>query len=209
MVEQQLALSGEYGLAYWQEFAAFIGGFAEAHRGSLTAGIAIMRLAIDRMSALGARVGVPYLLCTLAEAQLEAGHLDPARAALSDASRLATRSGNALYAAEARRLQGLLARAGHGGPTGRRAARPHLEAALRIARAQGTRALELRAATSLARLRAEDGDARGALQVLAPVRESFVDGSETLDLARADELLSSLRDPHPLAERVRVGTHDA
>jgi DNA-binding winged helix-turn-helix (wHTH) protein len=192
LVERQLALSQDYGLTYWRQWADFIAGAVMTRQGRLTDGIAVMRQAIDEMQASGGKVGVPCLLCLLAEAQLTAGQFGAARVAVAHASELITANGNALYAAEARRLEGLLARAEDDGRIGREVARRTLEAALEIAQQQGARALELRAAISLSRLTAADGDLRHALDVLVPVRAGFGDGFDTEDLTRADDLLRSL-----------------
>jgi hypothetical protein len=153
----------------------------------------VVSAAIDGMHATGSKVGIQHLHCVVAEAQLAAGRVADARASLAAASAHMAQ-GDALYAPEIRRLEGLAARAEDDGPGGRAAARRSFGAAIDIARAQGARALELRAAMNLARLIADDGDARRALEALAPLRGRFVDGSDTEDLRRADELMRELRE---------------
>ena len=64
--------------------------------------------------------------------------------------------------------------------------------ALAIAREQGTRGYELRAATSLARLWREQGRRTEARDLLAPVYAAFTEGFDTPDLKDAAELLSKL-----------------
>ena len=61
-----------------------------------------------------------------------------------------------------------------------------------IARDQSSRALELRAATSLARLWAEAGDRQKALDLLAPIYGWFSEGFDTVDLMRAQALLNEI-----------------
>ena len=64
--------------------------------------------------------------------------------------------------------------------------------ALTIAREQGTRGYELRAATSLARLwreRGRSGEARG---LLAPIYGWFTEGFDTADLKDAKAVLEEL-----------------
>jgi predicted ATPase/DNA-binding winged helix-turn-helix (wHTH) protein len=192
LAAQQLALALEYGLAYWRQLAEFIAGATLAQEGRVADGISAMRRAIDDMQGSGGRVGVPYLLCILGEAHLSAGQTVPANDAVVAASALIASSGNALYAAEALRLQALVARAADDSPLSRETARRGLRTAIDVARNQGARALELRAATCLARDLDDGGDPQGALQVLAPVRAAFADGPETADLRRADGLLASL-----------------
>ena len=67
-----------------------------------------------------------------------------------------------------------------------------LRTALAIAREQGTRGYELRAATSLARLWGEQGRRAEGRDLLAPVYGSFTEGFETADLRVAKALLDEL-----------------
>ena len=64
--------------------------------------------------------------------------------------------------------------------------------ALAIAREQGTRGYELRAATSLARLWREQGRRSEARDLLAPVYGLFTEGFNTADLEEAKMLLNEL-----------------
>jgi predicted ATPase len=65
--------------------------------------------------------------------------------------------------------------------------------ALAIARDQSARMWELRAAVSLARLRAEEGKRTEARDLLAPVYGWFTEGFDTADLKDAKALLEELR----------------
>jgi predicted ATPase len=64
--------------------------------------------------------------------------------------------------------------------------------ALAIAREQGTRGYELRAATSLARLWLKQGRRGEARELLAPLYGSFTEGFDTADLKDAAKLLDEL-----------------
>jgi len=64
--------------------------------------------------------------------------------------------------------------------------------ALAIAREQGTRGYELRAATSLARLWSKQGRQGEARDLLAPLYGWFTEGFDTADLKDAAKLLSEL-----------------
>jgi predicted ATPase len=72
-------------------------------------------------------------------------------------------------------------------------ARAEFEKALNIASRQGSRSLELRAATSLARLRTQQGFSDEALAFLAPIYDWFTEGFDTHDLREAKTLLDRLR----------------
>jgi predicted ATPase len=66
------------------------------------------------------------------------------------------------------------------------------ERALAIARTQGAKSWELRAAMSLARLWRDQGRRRKAHDLLAPVYAWFTEGFDTLDLREAKALLDDL-----------------
>ncbi len=67
-----------------------------------------------------------------------------------------------------------------------------LKRSLAISRRQRAKALELRAATSLARLCADQGRETEAKDLLVPVLGAFQPGTESLDLKAAGRLLESL-----------------
>jgi predicted ATPase len=65
--------------------------------------------------------------------------------------------------------------------------------ALDWARRQGVLTLELRAATSLARLLRDQGRSADAVALLMPVYDRFTEGFDTADLKAAKALLDELR----------------
>ena len=109
---------------------------------------------------------------------------------LAEAQALVDKIGGHYYAAEPYRLQGELLLA--------HAAEQQAEAitcfqhALTIARRQQVKALELRAATSLARLWQRQGKRAEAHELLAPVYGWFTEGFDTADLQEAKVLLDAL-----------------
>ena len=71
-------------------------------------------------------------------------------------------------------------------------AETYFQNALRIAREQGARSLELRAATSLTRLWCDQGKRHDAQNLLAPLYGWFTEGFDTPDLMDAKALLDEL-----------------
>ena len=188
-------LAAEHGLSYWRSLAEFTQGRVAAELGDAPAGIARMRAGIESMRAAGGLVGVPYLLCLLASAEIRAGRPADARAALAQAGQLVAGNGNALYAAEALCLEGELALAEGGGAAARRRAERSFVAGLRW------RARRRLAGSSCAPPRAwracgrEGGEADRAFELLAPVHAGFDGSLASADVRQARALLDELRRP--------------
>ena len=126
----------------------------------------------------------------LAEALAFAGKIEEALAALDDALATAAVSGVRGWDAEIHRLRGeLTARLPYPDPA---KTEDSFRTALAIAREQGTRGYELRAATSLARLWLKQGRRDEARDLLAPLHGSFTEGFDTQDLKEAKALLDAL-----------------
>ncbi len=192
LARQLSSLSTEYGITYWRLLADFSLARASGRGGDRPRDTNRMRRAMHAMRSAGGLVGIPYMLCVVAEAELASGRLDAAREALAESSSLVSSNGNALYAAESLRLQGEVALADSSDPQRLELAEQHFISALTLASGQGARSLELRAATSLARLWAGGGQVARAIELLAPAFASFNEGLETVDLVRAKLLLDEL-----------------
>ena len=197
LAPQLTSIIAEHGLLYWRLVNEFVRGMIAARQGDPELGRTVMRRATEAMRATGAKVGVPYLLCLLAETELARGNVAEARLALGDAAALVATTGNALYSAEAARLEGDLALLEPAGPAGRERAEAHYRRAIGLAREQGARAFELRAATSLARLFAAEGKPRRAAELLGPAHAAFTEGFDSVDWLRAKALLKELSTSAP------------
>jgi predicted ATPase len=123
----------------------------------------------------------------LAEASLGAGYAEPG---LSILSSIEERERRAAMAPEILRIEGelILKRAQ---PSIAEATNRFREA-LAIARAREVRSFELRSATSLARLLAEQGRREEAYAALAGAYGWFTEGFDTADLRNAKALLDAL-----------------
>jgi class 3 adenylate cyclase/predicted ATPase len=185
-----VALASEHGFAHWAAYGRILQGWADAQRGEATTGIACIRDGMAAIQATGTRLHTPLFLALLAEALVLAGKIEKGLAALDDALATAAASGARGWDAEIHRLRGeLTLRLPYPDPA---KAEDSFRTALAIAREQGTRGYELRAATSLARLWREQGRRAEARDLLAPVYGWFTEGFDTVDLKEAKALLDEL-----------------
>jgi predicted ATPase len=185
-----VALASEHGFPHWAAFGRLLQGWADAQKGEAMTGIACIRDGLAAAEATGTRVATPYSLTLLAEALALAGKIEEGLAALDDALAKAAASGVRGWNAEIHRLRGeLTGRLPYPDPA---KAEESFRIALAIAREQGTRGYELRAATSRARLWGEQGRRMEARDLLAPVYDSFTEGFDTADLKSAEKLLAEL-----------------
>ncbi|HEX6903878.1 MAG TPA: protein kinase [Thermoanaerobaculia bacterium] len=169
-------------------------GWALCQRGDLTGGTALIQAGLDLYAATGSRLGWGYWSCYLIEAHLAAGRLAEGLVAAREALAMSETQLDVNDVAELHRLEGELLRAS-GDP---QAAEASFQQALGVAREQGARAFELRAAVSLGRLLADEGRAAEALPVLAAVYQTFQEGFATRDLQEARELLDRLAAERPI-----------
>jgi class 3 adenylate cyclase/predicted ATPase len=186
--EATVDLGREHRLPQWLAQTNMCQGFALAGLGQSAEGIAQLRAGLAAWKATGSRVLGTQWLGYLADADLRAGEFDDALAALDQAAEIGAATGECHYQAELYRLRGgVLAKTGDDA-----GAVSCFHQALDTARGQQAKSLELRTATSLARLCAEQGRRREAHDLLAPVYDWFTEGFDTADLKDAKALLDQL-----------------
>jgi class 3 adenylate cyclase/predicted ATPase len=149
-----------------------------------------IRDAMAAYRATGARFQRTHQLTLLAEAAAACGHPDDGVAALNEAAEFAAQTDERYIEAEIYRLRGNLLLAQHA--NGSAEAEPCYRKALKIAREQEARSLELRAACDLARLWGKRQERQKATDLLAPVYGWFTEGFDTADLRDAKALLDQL-----------------
>ena len=162
-------------------------GWALARTGDVEAGLIAMREGLRGIEETKVQLRRAYHMAMFAEACIQAGRFDEGRRALTDA----LDSPERWWEPEVHRLRGTLALAMDASAS--QEAGEHFHRALTIARTHQSRSLELRAATSLARLWAEQGKRAQARDLLAPVYGWFTEGFDTADLKEAKGLLDELR----------------
>jgi predicted ATPase/tRNA A-37 threonylcarbamoyl transferase component Bud32 len=192
--EAALAISAEQGLAFWLAGGTVLRGWAMAAQGARAEGTALLRQGLGAWLATGSVTYQTYYLGLLAETLGESGEAPEGLSALADALDLVRSTGEHLYEAELHRLQGeLLLRSAAGGPLPGEEAEACFRQALAVARRQGAKSFELRAAMSLARLFQRQGRASEAFPQLAEVLGWFTEGLDTPDLRDANRLIGALQ----------------
>jgi predicted ATPase len=127
-------------------------------------------------------------LAFLAEGLALQGDRAAALAAVQEGLRLARGTGEHGWDAELHRIAGMVLLAQNKLEEGEAS----LQQAIRIARAQEAKSLELRAARDLARLWGEQGRRTEACDLIAPVYSWFTEGFDTADLKEAKALIDEL-----------------
>lgn len=172
-----------HGLQLWHGWARCYLGLVAVKRGQVTDGLAAMQAVFEEA---GDNRFLPRYMLLLGEHAAASGLIGDPLGAVATLNTMLARceaSGERWYEPELIRLRGeLLADAGAA----------DFERAMALAVAQGARAWQLRAATSLARLRQRRGDRAGARAVLEPVFAAFTEGFRTDDLLQSAALLATL-----------------
>jgi class 3 adenylate cyclase/tetratricopeptide (TPR) repeat protein len=187
--EEAAAVGREHGLPLMSEvMAEIVAGIAWLRAGRVEESVERLQRSLADLLRTGHRAWVPYVRAVLGEALARAG--DPAAGLRCVEESLAQveRQDERVHLAEILRLQGwILSVQGRTDDAQR-----SLCAALEVARAQGTRSWELRAATTLARLLVARGERGKARALLTPVYGWFTEGFDTRDLTEARTLIEEL-----------------
>jgi class 3 adenylate cyclase/predicted ATPase len=160
-------------------------GWAVAALGRAEEGAAEAREGLADLQATGMNARRPHYLTLLAEAEVWAGRAEHGLAALAEAGELTERTGERRWEAEIHRLRGELILASNASAE----AEACFRRALGLAVDQHAKALELRAAASLARVLQKQGKSLEAHELLVPVYRWFSEGFDTPDLIEARALL--------------------
>jgi len=186
-VEAAEALAAEQRLSLHYE-TGILRGSALLGQGAVDEAIARIREGVTRWTRLGRTSLLPYGLAFLAEGLARHGDRAAALAALREGLDTADATGEHMWDAELHRLTGTVLVAENKLDEGQAS----LRQAIRVARAQQAKSLELRAARDLARLWGEQGRRAEARDLLAPVYGWFTEGFDTADLKEAKALLDEL-----------------
>lgn len=189
LAAESLTLANEYGLSLFAAVNGLLRGWAQAEQGAFADGIALLCRSLDAYRAIGADSGLPQYHAMLAEAHLRAGQAGEGLEVVERAMDVMERTDERWWEADLHRLRGELLRATAGSEVD---AESCFLRALDVARARQARSLEVRAATSLARLRRDQGRSAEAHDLLAAIYGRFIEGRDTRDLEEAAALLAEL-----------------
>jgi class 3 adenylate cyclase/predicted ATPase len=176
-------------VAWLRGHAEVLQGWLLGKSGAVDAGIAQIRQARETAGRIQDRMWWPLFLLCEAELLIEAARFEEALATLTECRRMIELTGQSYVRPEVYR-QRAVALGGSGAAA--REVEAALETALNIARRQGLRFYELRAATSLARFWMRTGRVAEAQALLAPVAGGFTEGRETAELREAEAVLGQL-----------------
>jgi DNA-binding winged helix-turn-helix (wHTH) protein/tetratricopeptide (TPR) repeat protein len=194
-------LSEEYGFQYWTAHATAAQGWAVAMQGDDAAGVKLVQAGMAAAEATGAAILRSFFLLLLVEAHAKAGRLEAGLAAITEALDIVEASGVRRWEGELYRLRGVLLMSQPATSAGsqfgsaqerRREAERWVLRAVDVSGRQAARSLELRALTSLCRLRQRRGSRAQAREMLAKVHGGFQEGFDTADLQEAQEQLAGL-----------------
>jgi predicted ATPase/class 3 adenylate cyclase len=185
-----IALSREHGFSHLLAWGTMLRNWALVAQGQSTVDVDEIRQNLDAYQATGAGTLLPLWLAVLADAHGKAKHLVQGLEVLDEALIIGQHTGVRFYQAELYRLKGefLLQQSSANVDE----AESNLNQALEVSRHQQAKSLELRAATSLARLWQSQGKRQDAYELLEPVYDWFTEGFDTADLIDAKQLLDAL-----------------
>jgi class 3 adenylate cyclase/predicted ATPase len=184
-------LAREHDLLMWRAYGIFLEGAAKAEGRTLGRGLRDMRRGAELLREQKVRTLDGFAEITLAEAEARAGDADLAVGILDEALATCNRTGHRTFEAELHRGRGqlLLKR----DPANPRAAKEAFLTAIAIAKQQGTRNFELRAALALAKLYQSAARPVEARAILAPALEGFSITPEFPEIEGALELMVAIQ----------------
>ena len=186
--DEMFDLANEHGFPWPLAIATVMQGWSAVALGHPRDGLSLLTKGIAMTRSVGAMVGETARLTALAEAYARLGQPADGLRRLDEAAQSIEATDERYYEAEVYRVRGDLLNA-----TGdQETAEQNYRRALAVAAGQSAKALELRAATSLARLWRDQGKRTEACDLLAPIYGWFTEGFDTPVLQDAKAVLDAL-----------------
>jgi predicted ATPase len=185
-----IALANEKGSPFWVAFGTATLGAVSALTGKPSDAVQIMTSGLAMLASTGTAMWRPFYLSCLAAAYADLTQFDAAWYTISEAAKAIETTGELWCEAEVHRTAGEITRRSPELDPAK--AEAYFKRALAVARQQQAKSLELRAATSMARLWRDQGKRDEARDLLAPVYGWFTESFDTRDLKDAKVLLDEL-----------------
>jgi predicted ATPase len=183
-------LSTRHAVELWTLGGRCYGGVLLIKRGSIGAGLELLRTAFARVPQGAFTLFYTPILASMAEALGRDGKAAEGLSIIDEALARSDSNEERWCVAELLRIKGeLILR--ESAPQAATAAEEHFLRSLDWARRQGALSWELRTSTSLARLQQDQGRSAEARSLLQPVYDRFSEGFETADLKTAKAYLDS------------------
>jgi serine phosphatase RsbU (regulator of sigma subunit) len=195
--DEQIRIAAEQGFRFWHASGTLYAASGLLLQGRLEKGLWLLEEGLKAYRATAAELALPYYLGILAEGYTQARRFVEAHAALNEAFTLVENNDERFQEAELHRLKGELLLAESGDQI---EAEKCFVRAVETSRRQQSKAWELRATTSLARLWQKQGRREESFRALSTIYGLFTEGFTTPDLVEAATLLESLSDERMRAE---------
>ena len=190
LLDEAIHLADEKDAAFWKAWGMMQRGCVLTLTGKHADAVGAITSGITSWQSTGSTIYLPLYLTYLAKAFAAIGQVNDARRYMGEAMSAMDTTKEKWAQAELHRAAGEMALLEPERDAAR--AEGHFQSSLAIARAHEARSWELRAAMSLARLWRDQGKAKEARELLAPVYGWFTEGFDTRDLKEAKALLNEL-----------------
>src|ERR1700730_2258209 len=184
-------LSARHAVELWTLGGRCFGGVLLIRRGSIGAGLELLRTAVAHIPQGACTLFYTPVLAEIADALGRDGKAAEGLSIIDEALTRSDSNEERWYVAELLRVKGELI-LWEGAPQAATAAEQHFLRSLDWARRQGALSWELRTSTSLARLQHDQGRIAEARSHLQSVYDRFSEGFETADLKTAKAHLNAL-----------------
>jgi predicted ATPase len=188
-VARTQAHSVDHDLGYWRAASTLIGAWLQGRAGALNEGMQRLQAGLDAYASSGSKLGLPHFHILHADLKRVAGDKQGALDQLGAAEQHIAETGERLSESELFRFKGRLLMWGDDADPD--AALAAFDRAVRTAREQNARLLELQAATRMAEQQLKLGVPCSALERVGELSEWFGPGSELMDVIRARALVTS------------------
>jgi class 3 adenylate cyclase/tetratricopeptide (TPR) repeat protein/ABC-type transport system involved in cytochrome c biogenesis ATPase subunit len=187
LMSELLPIAREHNLALWLAYVSVVTEILAAQKGDVTS-VQRYKIADAAIISENCNFFMSQFRIDVGRSALAMGHRKEAAKLANMAQEIIDQTGEKYALSDLHRLQAALAQAdGYS-----EIAENHLDTALEIARQQGAKLWQLRAAIDLARLLQEQGRKDEAVSVLRPVHDSINDEGCPDDLAMAQKLLAEM-----------------